>query len=148
MQGAYPKTPALATAAVSLECCVWLPVPAICENWSSYLVFLAKPPKESDLRDENEPALHPIHLALEFQKMLERELVNNRSELAKRYGLSRARVTQIMNLLDLAPEIQEHLLQLKDRRSVRALSERRLRGLAQLRSHSAQVRRFFAMVES
>ena len=111
-------------------------------------MFLAKPPKESDLQDENEPAIHPIHLAFEFQRMLERELVNNRSELAKRYGLSRARVTQIMNLLDLAPEIQEHLLQLKDGKSVRALSERRLRALAQLRSHSAQVRRFSELVNT
>ena len=74
--------------------------------------------------------------------MLERELVNNRSELAKRYGLSRARVTQIMNLLDLAPEIQEHLLKLQDRKSVRALSEHRLRRLTQLRSRLAQMRWF------
>ena len=125
----------------------WLPVPAICENWSSSLVFLSKPPKENDLQDENEPALHPIHLAFEFQKLLERELVNSRSELAKRYGLSRARVTQIMNLLELAPEIQEHLLQLKDRRSVRAFSERRLRSFVQLRTHAAQIRRFSQLVD-
>ena len=105
-------------------------------------MFLAKPPRKNDLQDNDESALHPIHLAFEFQKMLERQLVNNRSELAKRYGLSRARVTQILNLLELAPEIQEHLLQLKDRRTVRKYSERRLRPLVRLRRHSAQLRQF------
>lgn len=117
-------------------------------NWSSYLVFLSKPPKDNDLQEENEPAIHPIHLAFEFQKLLERELVNSRSELAEGYGLSRARVTQVMNLLVLAPEIQEHLLRLEDKRSVRAFSERRLRGLARLRSHPAQMRRFAALLDS
>lgn len=111
-------------------------------------MFLSRPPKNNDLQEENEPAIHPIHLALEFQKMVERELVNSRSELAEGYGLSRARVTQVMNLLVLAPEIQEHLLRLEDKRSVRAFSERRLRGLARLRSHPAQMRRFAALLDS
>ena len=53
-----------------------------------------------------------------------------------------------MNLLDLAPEIQEHLLRLEDKRSVRAFSERRLRELSQLSSHSAQRHRFFTLVNS
>jgi hypothetical protein len=105
-------------------------------------LFFNKPKKEKDLQSENEPALHPIHSAREFQKLLDEEVVNNRSELAKRYGISRARVTQLMNLLDLAPEIQEYLLQLQDRKSVRGYSERRLRTLVQLRSHLNQMRQF------
>lgn len=111
-------------------------------------MFLAKSLKKNDLQNENGPALHPIHLALEFHELLERGLVNSRSELAKRNGMSRARVTQTMNLLDLAPEIQEYLLPLQDKKSVRAFSERRLRGFARLRSHSAQVRRFSIPVDS
>ncbi len=126
----------------------WLPVPAICENWESNLVYMPKPLKKNHLQRDDEPVLQPIHLALEFQKMLEQELVNNRSELAKRHGMSRARVTQLMNLLNLAPEIQEHLLQLQDKKSVRAFSERRLRGLARLRSHSAQIHRFSVLLNS
>jgi len=61
--------------------------------------------------------------------------------------MSRARVTQLLNLLELAPEIQEHLLALEDKKSVRAFSERRLRGLVQLRTHSAQVQAFHALTE-
>jgi len=110
-------------------------------------MFLAKPLRENDLQNADEPARHPIHLALEFQGMLKSGMVNNRSELAKRYGLSRARVTQLLNLLELAPEIQEHLFALKDKKSVRAFSERRLRGLVQLRTHSAQVQAFHALTE-
>jgi ParB-like chromosome segregation protein Spo0J len=106
---------------------------------------MPKPMEDNDLQDENEAALHPIHLALGFQKMLDEELVNSRSELAKRCGLSRPRVTQIMNLLDLAPEIRDHLLRLSDRKSVRRYSERSPRTLVQLRSHSAQVRQFSSL---
>jgi hypothetical protein len=90
---------------VSLEFGDWLPVPAICENWTSSFLFLNKPKKEKDLQNEDEPALHPIHLAVEFQKLLDEELVNSRSDLAKRYLMSRARVTQVMRLLELPTEV-------------------------------------------
>ena len=121
---------------------VWLPVPAICENWESNLIFLTKPQRDNNLQAEEEIVLHPIHIAIEFQKLLQQELVNNRSELAKRYGMSRARVTQLMNLLELPSEIQEHLLRLEDGRAVRRLSERRLRPLARLISRPDQLRQF------
>jgi len=113
---------------------IWLPVPAICENWESNLIFLNKANRDKRLQTEEKIAFHPIHIAIEFQNLLQKELVNNRSELAKRYGMSRARVTQLMNLLELAPEIQEHLLQLEGRKSIRKFSERRLRTLSQLQS--------------
>lgn len=49
-------------------------------------------------------------LAIQFQKMLESGEVKDQAELAKLGHVSRARVTQIMNLLNLAPDIQEELL--------------------------------------
>jgi hypothetical protein len=72
-------------------------------------------------------------MAIEFQELLNKTLVNNRSQIAKRYDMSRARVTQLLNLLELAPEIQEHLLLLEDKKSVREFSERRLRSLLRLK---------------
>ncbi len=125
----------------------WLPVPAICENWTSSFLFLNKLKKEKDLQEGDELALHPIHVAVEFQKLLDEGLVNSRSELARRYQMSRARVTQLMDLLDLAPEIREQLLQLETRKSVRRLSERRLRPLIHLRSPSAQIHQFQKLTE-
>jgi hypothetical protein len=51
-----------------------------------------------------------LALAHKFQGMLDRGEVKSMADLARFGGVSRARVTQIMNLLLLAPEIQEDLL--------------------------------------
>jgi hypothetical protein len=41
-------------------------------------------------------------------------VVNNRAEIAHRYDLSRARVTQIMNLLKLPDAIKKQILELPE----------------------------------
>jgi hypothetical protein len=51
-------------------------------------------------------------LALRFEHLLERKAVRDQAELAELGHVTRARVTQIMNLLHLAPDIQEALLDL------------------------------------
>lgn len=67
-------------------------------------------------------------LAIRFEHLLQTGAVNDQTELAELGHVTRARVTQIMNLLSLAPDIQEELLGLprvtegKDR-----LTERHLR---------------------
>ncbi len=53
------------------------------------------------------------------------------SEIAKREGLTRARVTQIMNLLKLPPEWQTFLAGLDNPKDIRRYSERRLRNYRQ-----------------
>lgn len=49
-------------------------------------------------------------LAIRFEKFIQDGIVENQAEIAQLGMISRARVTQIMNLLNLAPEIQEELL--------------------------------------
>jgi hypothetical protein len=49
-------------------------------------------------------------LAVKFDDLLRSGAVQDQSELAELGHVSRARVTQIMNLLHLAPGIQEELL--------------------------------------
>ena len=51
-------------------------------------------------------------LAIRFDELIREGEVSDYAELAKLGNVSRARVTQIMNLLMLAPEIQEMLLYL------------------------------------
>ena len=51
-----------------------------------------------------------LALAHKFQGMLDRGEVKSMAELARLGRVSRARITQIMDLLMLAPEIQEELL--------------------------------------
>ena len=49
-------------------------------------------------------------LAIRFDKLIQAEDVTDYSELARLGHVTRARVTQIMNLLMLAPDIQEEIL--------------------------------------
>ena len=49
-------------------------------------------------------------LAIKFQDMVDRGEVRDYADLARLGYVTRARITQIMNLLNLAPDIQEHLL--------------------------------------
>jgi len=52
--------------------------------------------------------------------------VKNRAELARREGITRARVTQIMDLLPLAPDIQRAIPDLPAGTPERVVTERKL----------------------
>ena len=62
------------------------------------------------------------------------------SKWMPRRGASRARVTQVMRLLDLAPAIQDHIE--RDRSSGRGLAQTALRKIAMLDEHQDQVEAF------
>lgn len=51
-----------------------------------------------------------LALALKMEQMIEEGRVKKYSELAQLGQVSTARITQIMNLLHLAPDIQEQIL--------------------------------------
>jgi len=51
-----------------------------------------------------------LALALKMEQMIQEGAVKNYSELARRGQVSTARITQVMNLLHLAPDIQEQVL--------------------------------------
>ncbi len=51
-------------------------------------------------------------LAIKFDQMIADGLVHDQAEIAELGHVTRARVTQIMNLLHLAPDIQESILHL------------------------------------
>lgn len=59
--------------------------------------------------------------------MLAEGEVSSLAQIAKIEGLTRARVTQIMNLLKLPAEMKEFLNGLQDPVKIRKYSERRLR---------------------
>lgn len=50
-------------------------------------------------------------LAIKFQEMINRGEVRDYADLARLGYVTRARLTQIMNLLNLAPDIQSSLLE-------------------------------------
>ena len=73
-----------------------------------------------------------LRKAIEWQALLESGEVANQAAIARREGITRARVTQVMGLLRLAPEIQQHVLSLPDMVHRPAITERALRSIAQL----------------
>ncbi len=75
----------------------------------------------------NKPQQHIIHKAIGWKKTLDGGEVGSLSEFAEMEGLTRARVTQIMNLLKLPPEWKDFLLKLTEPKEIRRYSERRLR---------------------
>ncbi len=92
-------------------------------------------PKEHDNPESFEPPsgrlpriTRLMALALRFDRMLRRKEVRDYAELASLGQVSRARITQIMHLLDLAPDIQEALLLLPPEQTWRdTISERTFR---------------------
>ena len=74
-------------------------------------VFTQAPPK---LRapEPKRPlrAARMLALAHRLQAMIDAGEVEDRASLARRLGFSRARITQLLDLLLLAPDIQEELL--------------------------------------
>ena len=63
-------------------------------------------------------------LAIRFDGLLRDETIRDYAELARLGRVTRARITQIMKLLDLAPKIQEQILFLPN---ITDLTERNLR---------------------
>ena len=59
--------------------------------------------------------------------MLDDGVVGSLRDISKKEDLTRARVTQIMNLLKLPADFQEFLTGLDDPKEIRKYSERRLR---------------------
>jgi hypothetical protein len=66
-------------------------------------------------------------LAIKFQDMVSRGEVRDYADLARLGYVTRARITQIMNLLNLAPNIQEEILSCK--RDSPGIQERQLRSV-------------------
>lgn len=65
--------------------------------------------------------------AEEFQRRLDSGQATSRAELARRHGLTRAQVTQIMNLLKLCPEIRDHIASLGPETPERQVTEAGMR---------------------
>jgi hypothetical protein len=75
------------------------------------------------------PVAHPFHLALRWRQQLAENDLLTQARIASREGISRARVTQIMNLLQLPEVIQDALRCPPPPLEIHAFSERRLRAL-------------------
>jgi len=85
--------------------------------------------------------------ALEYQKMLSMGVAKNKAEIARIEGVSRARLTQILNLMNLAPEIRNHLNFAAGQNDLKTLTERRLRKIAKIKNHKLQIEIFQELLQ-
>ena len=81
-----------------------------------------------------------LRKAIEWKALLESGEVASQAEIARREGVTRARVTQIMGLLRLAPEIQGKILALPDNFHSSSVTERILRPIGAIVDLCDQVR--------
>lgn len=88
-----------------------------------------------------------LRKALEWRRQLDAGEVRNQAAIARQEGLTRSRVTQVMGMLRLAPEIQEHVLSLPDMVRRPAITERALRPIAQLEKAADQKARFRELLQ-
>jgi len=88
-------------------------------------------------------------LAIRFDGLVRDGVVTDQAELARHGHVSRARVTQIMNLLHLAPDIQEEVLFLpRVERGKEPIQERHLRPIAAVPDWRKQRRLWKALAKA
>jgi hypothetical protein len=102
----------------------------------------------STLPDPRVPVRSPakvarmLALAHHLQRLIDQGLVADRAAVARKLGLTRARVTQLLDLLLLAPRIQEAVLTLEAVDGVEPMCERKLRSVVSTASWNQQCVRF------
>ncbi|HEX4772182.1 MAG TPA: hypothetical protein VH351_15205 [Bryobacteraceae bacterium] len=82
-------------------------------------------------------------LAIRFERLVGEKRIDDYAQLARLGHVTRARMTQIVKLLDLAPDIQEQLLFLPPRKG---LNERNLREIVRHIDWNAQRRMFEKLI--
>jgi len=91
----------------------------------------AKPPRQP----RTPRVVELLRKAQEWRRQLDDDEIGSQAEIARCEGITRARVTQVMALSRLAPEIQQHILSLPETACRSAITERALRPIAQIGDH-------------
>jgi hypothetical protein len=81
---------------------------------------------------------NPIFLAQEWQQALDNGACSSAADLARELGISRARVTQVLHLLKLEPDVLNAVAAIGDPLPLRSITERLLRSIVH---HSAEEQR-------
>ncbi len=113
-------------------------MPVFCNSSDRNVMYTVTRPE----KPEKAQSVSPVVLALTFQRMLATGKVNSQSELARKVGLTRARVTQVLNLLKLPDSVIRSLCTVSDPEKIAFFSERRLRSITHLARANEQIRAF------
>jgi len=87
-----------------------------------------------------------LRKAIEWQALIKSGEARNQAEIARREGVTRARVTQVMGLMRLVPEIRETIFAMPAAIGRPVITERALRPIAKLDDPREQVSALCALV--
>jgi hypothetical protein len=103
---------------------------------------------EGPVQPPTEPVRRPARIAVmlalahKIQQAVDRGVVRDRAEVARRLGLTRARVTQLLDLTLLAPDLQEQALDLIAVNGVEPICEPSMRAVLAACSWAEQRARY------
>ena len=103
--------------------------------------------EQEEETEAHERRPHPLELALTWRQQMDEDPKLNKAKIAAREGISRARVTQIMDLLELPAEIQNCVLCPPVPLESHLFPERQLRLLVRCENEEAQISRWQEMLE-
>ncbi|MCL2726670.1 MAG: hypothetical protein FWD69_19800 [Polyangiaceae bacterium] len=94
-------------------------------------VTLAETPPPAKPEPVRRPAkvAQMLALAHHLQNAIDRDVIADRAVVARKLGLTRARVTQLLDLTLIAPDVQARILELEAVDGVQPLAERQLRAV-------------------
>ena len=90
--------------------------------------------------------ISPIEIAMKFAEVLREPSVVSKAQVARRFGVSRTRVCQVLKLLQLEDSILEFLKAETDTGRTVFFTERRLRPIAAVQDRNRQRRMFNELI--
>jgi len=114
-------------------------------------IVSAIPPLRGDPKPPKEPkpprVAELLKKAIEWQALLDAGKVASQVEIASSEGITCARVSQVLGMLRLAPEIQERVLTLPASVRRTAITERLLRPITGITDHRDQIQEFYKLLK-
>jgi len=123
---------------------------ALTRRMSVDQVTSAVSPQRREAKLPKEPCMPRVvellRKAIEWQALLKSGECTSQSEIATREQLTRGRVTQIMGMLNLVPEIRENILSMPKAVGRSSVTERVLRPITALTDPCDQLREFHKLL--
>lgn len=113
-------------------------------------IVSAVPPLRGDPKPPKEPkprrVAELLKKAIEWQALLDAGKIASQADIARQEGITRARVTQVMGMLRLVPEIQQTILAIPANVRRQKITERALRHITQIEDRGQQAELFDALM--